>query len=97
MAIGADDVRHIASLARLAVPEEQIPELVSQPNGILSHMAALGTVKPKQDATRDGATRDSVPKRTRNGASGCGGSVSVRSRSPASKRLSSLPASSVTS
>ena len=45
MAIGADDVRHVAALARLAVPETQIPELVAQLNGILSHMDALGQVK----------------------------------------------------
>ena len=45
MAIGPDDVRHVAALARLAVPERQIPELVSQLNGILSHMDALGKVK----------------------------------------------------
>jgi aspartyl-tRNA(Asn)/glutamyl-tRNA(Gln) amidotransferase subunit C len=45
MAIGADDVRHVAALARLAVPERQIPELVAQLNGILSHMDALGQVK----------------------------------------------------
>jgi aspartyl-tRNA(Asn)/glutamyl-tRNA(Gln) amidotransferase subunit C len=45
VAIGADDVRHVAALARLAVPESQIPELVAQLNGILSHMDALGQVK----------------------------------------------------
>ena len=45
MAIGADDVRHVAALARLAVPETQIPALVAQLNGILSHMDALGQVK----------------------------------------------------
>lgn len=45
MAIGAVDVRHIAALAHLAVPEDKIPELVSQLNGILSHMDALAKVK----------------------------------------------------
>ena len=44
MPIGPDDVRHIAALARLAVPESRIPELVSQLNGILSHMEVLGHV-----------------------------------------------------
>jgi aspartyl-tRNA(Asn)/glutamyl-tRNA(Gln) amidotransferase subunit C len=44
MAIGPDDVRHIAALARLAVPESRIPELVSQLNDILSHMDALARV-----------------------------------------------------
>ncbi len=45
MAIGADDVRHIAALARLAVPERRVPELVTQLNGILSHMDVLAQVK----------------------------------------------------
>jgi len=45
MAIGADDVRHVAALARLAVTESQIPGLVAQLNGILSHMDVLGQVK----------------------------------------------------
>ncbi|MBA2685971.1 MAG: Asp-tRNA(Asn)/Glu-tRNA(Gln) amidotransferase subunit GatC [Gemmatimonadaceae bacterium] len=45
MAIGPDDVRHVAALARLAVPESQLPELVGQLDGILSHMDALAQVK----------------------------------------------------
>ena len=45
MAIGPDDVRHIAALARLSVPESRLPELVAQLNGILSHMDALAKVK----------------------------------------------------
>lgn len=45
MAIGPDDVRHVAALARLAVPDAKIPELVSQLNGILSHMDVLAKVK----------------------------------------------------
>ncbi len=45
MAIGPDDVRHVAALARLVVPESQLPELVAQLNGILSHMDALAKAK----------------------------------------------------
>lgn len=45
MAIGAEEVRHVAALARLAVPDSKIPELVAQLNGILSHMDALAKVK----------------------------------------------------
>jgi len=45
VAIGPDDVRHVAALARLAVPESQLRELVLQLNGILSHMDALAKVK----------------------------------------------------
>ena len=44
MPIGPEDVRHVAALARLAVPESRVPELVAQLNGILSHMDALGQV-----------------------------------------------------
>ena len=32
---------HIAELARLALPEERVPELVAQLNGILKHMDVL--------------------------------------------------------
>jgi aspartyl-tRNA(Asn)/glutamyl-tRNA(Gln) amidotransferase subunit C len=45
MAVSRDDVRHVAALARLDVPESRLPELVAQLNGILSHMDALAKVK----------------------------------------------------
>jgi aspartyl-tRNA(Asn)/glutamyl-tRNA(Gln) amidotransferase subunit C len=45
MAVSREDVRHVAALARLDVPESRLPELVAQLNGILSHMDALGKVK----------------------------------------------------
>lgn len=44
MAVTPDDVRHIAHLARLAVDEARVPELVRELNGILGHMAALQQV-----------------------------------------------------
>jgi len=44
VAIGPDDVRHVAALARLEVPDGKLRELVSQLNGILSHMDALTKV-----------------------------------------------------
>ncbi len=44
MAVTRDDVIHVAHLARLALPEERIPGLVSQLNGILGHMEELGKV-----------------------------------------------------
>jgi aspartyl-tRNA(Asn)/glutamyl-tRNA(Gln) amidotransferase subunit C len=44
MAVTRDDVMHIAALARLALPEERVPELVSQLNGILGHMDVLRDV-----------------------------------------------------
>ena len=44
MSVSRDDVKHIAALARLALPEERVPELVSQLNGILAHMDVLRDV-----------------------------------------------------
>ncbi|HEU4565359.1 MAG TPA: Asp-tRNA(Asn)/Glu-tRNA(Gln) amidotransferase subunit GatC [Gemmatimonadaceae bacterium] len=44
MAVTRDDVVHIAALARLAMPEGRVPELVEQLNGILSHMDVLQKV-----------------------------------------------------
>lgn len=41
MAVTRDDVMHIAALARLAIPEAHVPELVQQLNGILGHMDVL--------------------------------------------------------
>ena len=41
MAVTFDDVRHIASLARLDVSEERLPVLVAELNAILAHMEAL--------------------------------------------------------
>ncbi|MDQ6887690.1 MAG: Asp-tRNA(Asn)/Glu-tRNA(Gln) amidotransferase subunit GatC [Gemmatimonadota bacterium] len=44
MAVSRDDVVHIASLARLALTEGHIPQLVAELNGILAHMDVLGAV-----------------------------------------------------
>jgi aspartyl-tRNA(Asn)/glutamyl-tRNA(Gln) amidotransferase subunit C len=41
MAVTREDVTHIAALARLAIPEDRVPELVEQLNGILKHMDVL--------------------------------------------------------
>ena len=54
------------------------------------------TFSPSQNEPRYGAIRSCPPNRSRSEASGCGGTVSVRCRPPASKRFSSLDASSVT-
>jgi aspartyl-tRNA(Asn)/glutamyl-tRNA(Gln) amidotransferase subunit C len=39
-----DEVRRIAELARLAIPDAQLPELAAQLNGILEHVDALSRV-----------------------------------------------------
>lgn len=44
MAVTHDDVRHIAELARLGVSPERLDDLVSELNGILTHMEVLAQV-----------------------------------------------------
>ena len=44
MAVTLDDVRHIASLARLSVGEDRAHALVSELNTILAHMDVLSSV-----------------------------------------------------
>jgi aspartyl-tRNA(Asn)/glutamyl-tRNA(Gln) amidotransferase subunit C len=44
MAVTLDDVRHIASLARLAVSDERARALVAELNTILAHMDVLSSV-----------------------------------------------------
>jgi aspartyl-tRNA(Asn)/glutamyl-tRNA(Gln) amidotransferase subunit C len=44
MSISLDDVRHIAELARIGVPDERLPVLARELSGILEHMAVLGRV-----------------------------------------------------
>lgn len=50
MAVSEDDVRHVASLARLGVDDARLPSLVHELNGILAHMEVLQRVE-----TGDGA------------------------------------------
>ena len=63
MAIGPDDVRHVAALARLSVPESQLPELVAQLNGILVHMDALALVKTRDVPATQGIGDAAMPLR----------------------------------
>jgi len=63
MAIGSDDVRHIAALARLSVPESQLAGLVAQLNGILAHMDALALVATKDVAATQGVGDAAMPLR----------------------------------
>ena len=44
MAVSEDDVRHVASLARLGVDPARLPSLVRELNGILGHMEELEAV-----------------------------------------------------
>jgi aspartyl-tRNA(Asn)/glutamyl-tRNA(Gln) amidotransferase subunit C len=44
MAVSRDDVRHIAGLARIGVPEDRLDALVNELSGILGHMDVLARV-----------------------------------------------------
>jgi aspartyl-tRNA(Asn)/glutamyl-tRNA(Gln) amidotransferase subunit C len=63
MAVTPDDVRHVARLARLGLPETQLAMYVEQLNGILAHMDALQQV-PSAGAA-DAAAADAPPMRLR--------------------------------
>jgi aspartyl-tRNA(Asn)/glutamyl-tRNA(Gln) amidotransferase subunit C len=48
MSVSLDDVRHIAQLARIGVPDDRLPVLAREISGILEHMAVLS----RADLTR---------------------------------------------
>lgn len=54
MAVTRDDVRHVAGLARLGIPEAALATYVDQLNSILGHMDALARAKTS-DADADDA------------------------------------------
>jgi aspartyl-tRNA(Asn)/glutamyl-tRNA(Gln) amidotransferase subunit C len=63
MAVSRDDVRHIAGLARIGVPEERIDALVQELNGILLHMDELQRVPSAGAADVAQAAREGMPLR----------------------------------
>ena len=44
MSVSEDDVRHVATLARLGLEPARIPTIVAELNGILAHMDVLSKV-----------------------------------------------------
>ena len=56
MAVSKDDVRRIAGLARIGIPEERLDALVGELSGILAHMDVLSKVDTTsvQDTAADG-------------------------------------------
>jgi aspartyl-tRNA(Asn)/glutamyl-tRNA(Gln) amidotransferase subunit C len=50
MSIGEKDVLHVAKLAELAVPEGDLPKLVSQLRGIVDYVARLDQVPASEQA-----------------------------------------------
>ena len=69
MAVSKDDVRHIASLARIGVPEERLDSLVAELNGILGHMAVLERVQSAGVSAAAEAARAGMPLRADQGPS----------------------------
>jgi aspartyl-tRNA(Asn)/glutamyl-tRNA(Gln) amidotransferase subunit C len=61
MAVSKDDVRHIAGLARIGVPEERLDALVTELNGILAHMDVLQKVPSAGAAVAADALREGMP------------------------------------
>ena len=67
--ITRDDVRHIAGLARIGVPDERLDALVGELNGILAHMEALQRVQSSGAAAEADALRTGMPLRADQGPS----------------------------
>jgi aspartyl-tRNA(Asn)/glutamyl-tRNA(Gln) amidotransferase subunit C len=65
MAVSFDDVRHIASLARLRVPDEKLPVLAKELSEILGHMDVLQSVNVGSGTTQEAT---SMPLRKDGGA-----------------------------
>ncbi len=61
MAVSKDDVRRIAGLARVGVPEDRLDGLVTELNGILTHMDALARVPSSGLAGAADAARAGMP------------------------------------
>jgi aspartyl-tRNA(Asn)/glutamyl-tRNA(Gln) amidotransferase subunit C len=64
MSVSASDVRHVAALARLALPEERVAPLADELNRILEHMTVLQQVPPLEVSgapPTPGTLREDVP------------------------------------
>jgi aspartyl-tRNA(Asn)/glutamyl-tRNA(Gln) amidotransferase subunit C len=67
--ISRDDVRHIAGLARLGVPDDRLDSLVGELNGILANMEVLQQVQCAGAADAADALRRGMPLRADEGPS----------------------------
>ena len=63
MAVTREDVAHIAGLARLAIPDERMGELVEQLNAILGHMDVLQHVDTSHVRTTAQEGSERLPMR----------------------------------
>jgi aspartyl-tRNA(Asn)/glutamyl-tRNA(Gln) amidotransferase subunit C len=69
MAVSKEDVRHIAALARVGVPEDRLDALVAELNGILEHMDVLQRVPSAGASAEAEALRPGMPLRADDGPS----------------------------
>lgn len=63
MAVSADDVRHVAELARLGLDPARIDELVQELNGILAHVDELSAVDVGAHLEPDATPTEDAPLR----------------------------------
>jgi aspartyl-tRNA(Asn)/glutamyl-tRNA(Gln) amidotransferase subunit C len=68
VAVTIDDVRHIASLARLGLTDERAAQLTHEMNTILGHMDALSKVDTRGVAEAVGSGARALPLRDDGGA-----------------------------
>ena len=67
MAVTEQDVRHIATLARLGLEDTRVPALVQELNGILGHMAVLSKVRTATANPVEGVGAGGMPLRADEG------------------------------
>ena len=63
MAVSEEDVRHVAELARLGVPAEQVARLAAELSSILDHMEVLRGVPTEGVACATGVSSGGMPLR----------------------------------
>lgn len=67
MAVGPEDVMHVAQLARLGLDDQRLERLVRELSGILAHMEVLAAVDPNEYANLDDGRLGSAPMRPDSG------------------------------
>jgi len=64
VAVSEKDVRHVATLARLAIDPARLPSLVSELNGILEHMEELGRFETRREMGEGRSETTATPIRS---------------------------------
>ena len=67
VSVTEEEVRHVASLARLGLDADQIPTVAAELNGILAHMAILSKVDTSSLAAVTGVGAAGTPLRVDGG------------------------------